>query len=155
MFMKRIAIGAVAAAAFSLTGYAVSAAPVTEAGAASIYHSPVTNPNSTFTLIRRGGSGSGGGVHMGGARVGGPGIGGTRAMVRPRGSIGGTRTMVRPGRIGGERAGFREGRRRFRRDGRWFWGGVDVDSGGSCYWNCINAGYGPGYCRVYAYDFCY
>lgn len=25
---------------------------------------------------------------------------------------------------------------------------------GSCYWNCRNAGYGPGYCQAYAYNFC-
>jgi hypothetical protein len=27
--------------------------------------------------------------------------------------------------------------------------------GGSCYWNCRNSGYGPGYCNAYAYNFCY
>lgn len=27
--------------------------------------------------------------------------------------------------------------------------------GGSCYWNCRNAGHGPGYCQAYAYNFCY
>jgi hypothetical protein len=27
--------------------------------------------------------------------------------------------------------------------------------GGSCYWNCRSAGYGPSYCSVYAYNFCY
>jgi hypothetical protein len=31
-----------------------------------------------------------------------------------------------------------------------WWGG----GGGSCYWNCRAAGFGPGYCSVYAYNFC-
>jgi hypothetical protein len=42
------------------------------------------------------------------------------------------------------------GRRGYWRHGRWFWYG-----GGSCYWNCINAGFGPAYCSVNAWRFCY
>ena len=41
------------------------------------------------------------------------------------------------------------GRRGYWRGGRWYGGG------GSCYWNCINAGYGPGYCSVNSWEFCY
>ncbi len=35
------------------------------------------------------------------------------------------------------------------------YGYPDSYGGGSCYWNCRNAGYGPGYCQAYAYNFCY
>ena len=48
--------------------------------------------------------------------------------------------------------------------GGWWWGspfiGVGFDDygwgygGGSCYWNCRQF-YGPGYCRSYAWNFCY
>jgi hypothetical protein len=36
-----------------------------------------------------------------------------------------------------------------------FWYDYDYGYGGSCYWNCRNAGYGPSYCRAYADNFCY
>jgi hypothetical protein len=59
------------------------------------------------------------------------------------------------------RSRFIRGRRFVRvfRGGRWIWAPAGIYAGwygydGSCYWNCIAAGYGPGYCAVYAYNFC-
>ncbi len=37
----------------------------------------------------------------------------------------------------------------------WDYGDYYGYGGGSCYWNCRNSGYGPGYCNAYAYNFCY
>jgi hypothetical protein len=54
------------------------------------------------------------------------------------------------------RTTFYHGKRGYWRGGRWFpLVGFGLYEGGSCYWNCREQGYGPGYCRVNAYDFCY
>jgi len=58
----------------------------------------------------------------------------------------------------------RHGQRGFFRHGRFIpfgvgvglWGWDDYGyGGGSCYWNCRAAGFGPGYCSAYSYNFCY
>ena len=55
------------------------------------------------------------------------------------------------------------GGRRFHRvfrGGRWIWAPIGVGwwggdyYGGVCYWNCRSAGFGPGYCSAYAWNFC-
>jgi hypothetical protein len=54
------------------------------------------------------------------------------------------------------------GRRGYWRNGRWFWYGAPVIGLGlygaysydGCYENCLQYGYGPGYCSAYAYNFC-
>ncbi len=47
------------------------------------------------------------------------------------------------------------GRRGYWYGGVWYWGPAVGVCGGSCYLNCINAGFGPGYCNAYAPNFCY
>jgi hypothetical protein len=45
--------------------------------------------------------------------------------------------------------------RHWRRHGVW-WGGPDYYwGGGSCYGNCLAAGYGSGYCSLHADEFCW
>lgn len=73
--------------------------------------------------------------------------------------------FVRGGRFARNTRFFR-GRRFVRvfRGGRWIWAPVGLYAGwwdgygygygGSCYWNCRAAGYGPGYCSAYAFNFC-
>jgi len=52
-------------------------------------------------------------------------------------------------------------RRRYWRNGRWYWYGAPLIGYGlystydSCYWSCINDGYGPAYCTTYAQNYCY
>jgi hypothetical protein len=50
-------------------------------------------------------------------------------------------------------------RRGYWRGGRWYgyggFYGYGYGYGGSCYWNCMALGYGPGYCSAYSYNFCY
>lgn len=150
MFVKKIVIGTVAAAALSLFGYAASAEPAASSGLVK------ANPNSTFTLIKQGGGIRSGGMRMGGMRTGGMHMGGMRTGGVRMGAV---RTgPARLGVTGGyrtSRLGFRNGRRGYWRGGRWFWGAPLVGYSDSCYWNCINAGYGPAYCQVYSYNFCY
>jgi len=55
----------------------------------------------------------------------------------------------------GARWGWRGGRRGYWYGGVWYWWGPVGVYGGSCYWNCINAGFGPGYCSAYSFNFCY
>jgi hypothetical protein len=122
---------------------------------------------STFTLIRgmRGGGGGMrmGGMRMGGMRAGGMRMGGMRGMRGPR--MAAMRTGPRRGAVVVRRGGrgFAGGRRfaggRYWRNGRWWYGPAAVGfvggiGGGSCYWNCRNTGYGPGFCRAYAGNFC-
>jgi hypothetical protein len=159
MKMTSIIMPAIAAFGFALMSHAAFAetALASKAGAESLQKAP-----STFTLIRRGG-GMGG---MRATRVRGGGMRGPRfAAVRtgPRGRAavvrGGNRTaFIRGRRVGGRFVGGR--RVRYWRNGRWWWGptaaGIGVGAGGgSCYWNCRNAGHGPGFCRAYAFNYCY
>jgi hypothetical protein len=126
-----------------------------------------------------GGFGGGmGGGHMGGMGMGGHmgGMGG-RSFAAPginRGFYGGRTAFYRPGIAGrgvyagrgfpGGRAAFHNGHRGFWRHGRFFpfvgvgvglWGWDYGYDGGSCYTNCLAAGYGAGYCSANAYNFCY
>jgi hypothetical protein len=123
-----------------------------------------------------GGHMGGMGGHMGGMHFGGPGFGG-RSFAGPginRGFYGGRTAFYRPGFAGrgiyagrgfdrGRRAVFFHGRRGFFRNGRFFpFVGVGLwdwdygyGYGGSCYSNCLAAGYGPRFCSVNAYNFCY
>jgi hypothetical protein len=55
----------------------------------------------------------------------------------------------------GARWGWRDGRRGYWYGGVWYWWGPVGVYGGSCYWNCRNAGFGPGYCSAYSFNFCY
>ncbi len=52
------------------------------------------------------------------------------------------------------RHGGRHHHRHWRRHGYW-WGGPDYYWGGSCYGNCLAAGYSSSYCAVHADDFCW
>jgi len=176
MSIKRITAAAVAALGLSLGAYSASAGPVNEGAALSSANAP-----STVTLVRGmgGGMGHGFGGGMGHGFGGGPGFGGrgmSMGMMRGPGSHGfsGRTAFYRPGFAGrgiyagrgfdGRSAVFFHGRRGFFRHGRffplvgvglWDW---DYDygyGGGSCYSNCLAAGYGPGFCSVNAASFCY
>jgi hypothetical protein len=78
--------------------------------------------------------------------------------------MGGFGPHFSPG-FGGRSAFFHGGRHpaffhghRFFRHGRFFGApfyGVGIYGGGGCYWNCRAAGFGPGYCSAYAWNFCY
>ncbi len=156
MSLKRLIIVAVSAVGLSLTGYSASAGPVQDAGGAA---TQMVNSKSTFTLIRGGRGGGGGGGFRGGA-----GGGGFRSFSSGRSSFqsgpslrsGSLRFAPRISGIGGRRAygALRGGRRGYWRGGRWYWYGGGY-YGGSCYSNCLAAGYGPAYCSTYAYDYCY
>jgi len=46
-------------------------------------------------------------------------------------------------------------RRGYWRNGHWYAGPIIGGwVGGSCYWNCRSEGFGPAYCRAYAWDYC-
>jgi len=159
-------------AALAIAGVA-ALMPVPQAGAsaeevtvASSAAGKVTpNPNSPFILIGRGGGGHGGG--HGGFGGGHGGFGGRgMALGFGGGGFGGHRFAMAGGRRGYSRAaiGARGGRyargyggygyRRFARyGGRGY--GYGYGFGGSCYFNCRASGFGPGYCRAYAFNFCY
>jgi hypothetical protein len=148
MSIKRIAVAAVAAFGLSLGAYSASAGPLNEALPS---HAP-----STFTLIAHGGGhgggGHGGGGHGGGMHSGGMHMGGHMGGMHMGGMHAG---RMHAGRGGGRTAFYRGGRRGggYWRGGRWY--GLGWYGGGSCYGNCLAAGYGPGYCSVYSYNFCY
>ncbi|MBI4725159.1 MAG: hypothetical protein HY765_09320 [Rhodomicrobium sp.] len=113
-----------------------------------------------------------GGISRGGWGMGGIGRGGLGAGAfarsSPRGFMG--RGMVGRQAFAAPRSYWKGGR--YWRHGRWhgkrfFRRGVPIVAPffyddyyygggytGSCYWNCRNLGYGPGYCRAYAYNFC-
>ena len=90
--------------------------------------------------------------------------GGRNAFYRP--GIAGRRIYAGRGFNGG-RSAFFHGRRGFFRHGRffpfvgvglwdWLWYGLLDYGGGSCYWNCRAAGYGPSLLqRDTSYNFCY
>jgi hypothetical protein len=181
MFIKKLTVAAVAALGLSLGAYSASAGPLNESIPPL---SSATSP-STFTLVRgMGGGGMGGGMGhgggfgggMGGGHMGGMGMGG-RSFAAPginRGFYGGRTAFYRPGIAGrgvyagrgfpGGRTAFHNGNRGFWRHGRFFpfvgvgvglWGWDYGYDGGSCYTNCLAAGYGAGYCSANAYNFCY
>jgi hypothetical protein len=143
---------AIAAAAFAFVSQVASADPVAQ-GSVPAAGQAAAEPESPFTLVR---SVRGGGMRAGGVR-------GTAIRSGPRTFAA---RRVGPGRtfVGGRRA--IAGRRiagprrvRFWRNGRWVWGpavgvGIAAGGGGSCYWNCRNAGHGPGYCSTYAANYC-
>lgn len=121
-------------------------------------------PNGTFTLIAGRGSVGGHGNVGGGFGAapsgrtfsGGPGVStfgrsysGTRLYGPQAGTrLYGSRTYGRLyTRLGVVRRGHWRG-------GRWFWYDAGPYYGDSCYSSCRAAGYGPGYCSVYAYNFC-
>jgi hypothetical protein len=110
--------------------------------------------------MSRGGMGMSRGMGAGSFRSAGPSFSGQRfGSVRPNfgprfGRFEGRR--FEGGAFRGGRSAFYHGRRGHWRHGHWYpFYGLGVYAGGSCYWNCRAQGYGPGYCRAYAYDFCY
>jgi hypothetical protein len=153
MNIKRILVVAVAALGMSAAAvFSASAGPASSALA--VEGGKAAQPKSTFDLIRGGHHGGHFGGHMGGFRhFGGPGM---KHFGGPARYYGGPRMR----HLGGP-AHWGHGRRGYWRNGRWYWYGAPFIGlglygyGNSCYWNCINNGYGPAYCSAYAYDFCY
>ena len=147
-----IKLNIVAAAAALALPFAAHAASLGPAGQGTIDGSKA---QSTLTLIMHGGGGGfGGGMHGGG--FGPMHMGGMGPHFGPGGHFAG-----HPAFFHGGHPGFFHGRHGFFRHGRFipFGFGVgfygDYWGGGSCYWNCRTAGFGPGYCSAYSYNFCY
>src|SRR5208337_4756114 len=137
---------AIALVGFAFLGSAALAEPVAQNSVPPASHQAAAAPQSTFTLIR---------IVRGGRGVRAAGIRGPH-----RAFIGRRRAVAGGGVVAGRRY-YAGGRRvRYWRNGRWWYGpaavglGVGV-AGGSCYWNCRNAGHGPGFCSTYAANFCY
>ncbi|MGO8953711.1 MAG: hypothetical protein ACLPWS_10170 [Rhodomicrobium sp.] len=112
-------------------------------------------PGTIVLAIGHGGHGGAGGGYGGGFGGGFGGFGGKAAGI---GGYSGHPAFAPGGGRFAHRGHFR-GRRRFF-GGPFIGWGYDYDypywyDSGSCYWNCRNSGYGPGYCRAYAYNFCY
>jgi hypothetical protein len=147
----------IAAAVFAFLSQVASADPVAQGSASAVDRQAAAAPQSSLTLIRaRRGAGVRGtrarGVR-GTAFRGGPRTVAARRGIGPRRTFVGGRRVVAGRRIAGTR------RVRYWRNGRWWWGpaggvGIVAGGGGSCYWNCRNAGHGPGFCRTYAANFC-
>jgi hypothetical protein len=101
-----------------------------------------------------GGSGAGFG---GGPARGAMAFGGMRSYSMSYNTAPGYRAYSRTYALAGQ-GGFNRGRRRLREFGAQFAGfGYDYPfwyDNGSCYWNCLNSGFGPAYCSAFAYNFC-
>ncbi len=156
MRMKWITTAAIAAVGFTFLAPGASAGSVAQSGAAAVDNAAIAGAikGNAFELIRSGGGrGGGGGMRGGGGRGmhmrGGGGRGGMR----------GTRMGFRGHMRGGRHfARFHhQHHRRFWRHGRWYGGtvGYGGGGGGSCFWNCRNAGYSSNYCRFNSANFCY
>ncbi len=170
MSLRSITVAAIAALGLSLGAQSAPAGSLSEGAAPAAANAP---GSSALIMVRSGGGGGhmgGGGAHMGG--IGGMSMGGAGPMHMGPGFMGSRmggpggysmgRNYGRPGgyAIGRHYAGH--GMRGHWRNGRFFpfvgvglWGYGDDWGGGSCYWNCRAAGYGPGYCSAYAANFCY
>lgn len=160
-----------AAVAVSLPLVSASAGPVPRDTAATLKG----QTESSVTLARNGhGHGSSGPRGFSAPRS----FSGPRSFSAPRSfsgrrSFSGPRSFNAPRSFSGQRH-FRQfnrvpdgarrhhrgdHRRGYWRNGRWYWWGVPAIGlgvyGGSCYWNCREAGYSPSYCRVNAADFCW
>ena len=164
MSFRSITVAAVAVHGLSMGAQPSPAGPLNE-GALS-----AAPAQSTLTFVHGhgggggiGGGGGGGGSfgHVGGGGGFGPMAGGSFGSgAFSRGAM-----MGAPGRsLGGRNyaGAYHNGRGGYYRNGRFFpfigaglygWG-WDNGWGGSCYWNCRSAGYGPGYCSAYSWNFC-
>ncbi|MGO8955129.1 MAG: hypothetical protein ACLQF2_17635 [Rhodomicrobium sp.] len=150
MKVRKSIASAIAVAGFAFLGSAALADPIAQSSASAVNHELTAASQSTFTLIRRGFARAGGarGVRAGGVRG--------RAFAGRRGFVAGRGAVARRGVVAGRRYA---GGRRVWQNGRWWYGpaavglGVGV-AGGSCYWNCRNAGHGPAFCSTYAANFC-
>jgi hypothetical protein len=161
--VSRVRILAVLAAlGLALSGSGASSAPAAQGSP----EAPSHGAKSTFVLIKSHGGGGrsmGGGMgksmgsHMGGSMGHhmGPRMGGSMGPRMGARSLG-MRAMRMNGRVRfeGGRHHRRRGRGIFIYGDGYGYDGYDDYGGGSCYWNCRRSGYGPGYCRAYAYNFC-
>jgi len=177
MSTKRVMIASIAILALFLSGYTTLAEPGAGPDAVTPAQSVAAGPGSSLALVK--GPGGGGFSHgySGGARSFSPGFsrgvrsfspvpGGIRSFNRvPTGRSfnrvpTGRSFMLNRRPTGGAilrdygRRGVRAHHFRHRRfvNGAWVW--VWDDWGGSCYSNCLEAGYSPRYCSVYSYNFC-
>ncbi len=125
MLCKSSVMSAAVALGLSLLG-----GPASSAGENSAAALPGNTQTSAFVLVRHGGGGGGhwGGGHWGGHHSFNHGFRNHRFFF----------------------AHHRFHHRRFFFAGPVFYGDYD---GGSCYWNCRQS-HGPGYCRLYADNYC-
>jgi hypothetical protein len=140
MKLKQLFVTAIATAGLT---FAAQAAPASYGGVAD-------QASSRVILVGgHGGGGHGGGGHFGGGRH----FGGGSHFSAPR--FGGGHFSAP--RFGGGHYGARHlggGHWRghgHRRGGYYYYGW----GGGSCYGNCLAAGYSSSYCAVHSYDFCW
>ena len=146
MSIKRIMLAAAATLALSVPACAAQISPGNKSVASG-------EPKSTLTLIMHGGGGFGGMHGGGGFAMHGGGFGGTHmGGIGPRFGPGGHFRFGHPAFFHGRRGFFRH--RHFFPFGVGFYG-VGYGYGGSCYWNCRASGFGPGYCSIYSWNFCY
>jgi hypothetical protein len=160
MSMKQLMIASIATLALSLSGYTTLAEPT--ANTDTVPAAQSADPGSNVTLVRGPGGGrSSGGVSRGfsgGARGFSRGYSrGARSFSRAPASRNfinrrpGSRAILR--NYGGRRVIGHHRHRRFI-NGAWVWVWDDWGYGGSCYSNCLEAGYSPRYCSVYGDNFC-
>lgn len=151
--VSRVRILAVLAAlGLALSGSGASSAPAAQGSP----EAPSHGAKSTFVLIKSHGGGMGRSMGSGMGRSSmGPRMGGSMGPRMGTRSLG-MRAMRMNGRVRfeGGRHHRRHGRGIFIYGGGYGYDGYDDYGGGSCYWNCRHSGYGPGYCRAYAYNFC-
>jgi hypothetical protein len=161
VFRVRI-LAVLAALGLTLSATGASAAPAAQASPEAATGASSHGAKSTFVLIKSHGGGSVGGGGM--SRGMGSGMGRSSMGPRMGGSMGprmgtrgpGMRAMRMNGRVGygGGWRHRRHGRGIFVYGDGYGYDGYDDYGGGSCYWNCRRSGYGPGYCRAYASNFC-
>jgi hypothetical protein len=162
MSMKRLMIASIATLALSLSGYTTLAEPTANPDATLAGQSVAAGPESNLTLVRgpggRGGGGGGRGFSGGGRSFSRGFSPGARSFSRAPASRSymmnrrpGSRATLR--NYGGRRVIGHHRHRRFI-NGAWVWVWDDWGYDGSCYSNCIAAGYSPRYCSVYSDNFC-
>jgi hypothetical protein len=133
--------------------------------------SVVPRESGQMVPVRMGGGGGGGFGHGGGVGMGHAGGGQSfgfagRSPMMGQGPMMGHGPVIGHGPVMGHGPMMGHGRayaHHFRhghfRGGPFIGFGLDYGypywyGGGSCYWNCRSLGYGPGYCRAYAWEYC-
>jgi hypothetical protein len=151
MCTKRLIIASIATLALSLSGYTVLAEPSANPDAGTLQQS-AADPGRSLTFVR---GGHGGGHGGGGSSRG---LSTSRSTYsRGPGSMMMNRRSLNRGMMW-DHSHRRVHRHHFRHrrfvNGVWVWVWDDYDYGGSCYSNCLEAGYSPRYCSRYADNFC-
>lgn len=153
MFLKKRILAAVAALGVTLAAQSAYAEAPVQANTGLAVRAAAKQPVSTFLLIKNG-------SHMGGMKMNGmSGMG----HMKMNGMSGGPGMHMKNYGLKNSYSysgSFHRYGGRYRRGRGYFVYGYPYGDGyygyggGSCYWNCRQSGYGPGYCHAYAYNFC-